>query len=499
MIPGVGGSSPLYHPIIIVLLLRISIPNKMILLTTRFYIVAAVFLFICSNTTCNVAARTPNVVIIFADDMGYGDMSSNGHPTIRTPHLDRIAYEGQKWSNFYAAASVCTPSRAGLLTGRYPIRNGMCSAVHQVLFPESTGGLPSSEITIADLLNAAGYSTAMVGKWHLGHLPEFLPAKHGFDEWFGIPYSNDMDLDRPTVTALNDGKLGLWHTGKHWDEPMSEYWGVPLMQGDKIIKRSPDQSLLTQMYTKRSIDFIKKNADKPFFLYIAHSMPHVPLFRSENFVGTSTAGIYGDVIEEIDWSVGQIIETLDSLEISEHTLVIFTSDNGPWLQFRTQGGSAGLLRGGKGTTWEGGMRVPAIFWWPESIEPKIVHGIGSTIDLMATICSLANVDLPKKIEDSLDLSNTLLLGQESQRNEMIYYRRQTIEAIRLGAFKGHFDRKASGRDEIKLKAIYNLDMDPAEAFNLRDRYPDIAEALCSRYQEHKSSIIPVVDQLARRK
>ena len=471
----------------------------MIFLPPKFYAVAAVFLFMCSHTTCNLGARTPNVVIIFADDMGYGDMSSNGHPTIRTPHLDRIAYEGQKWSNFYAAASVCTPSRAGLLTGRYPIRNGMCSAVHQVLFPESTGGLHNSEITIADLLSSAGYSTAMVGKWHLGHLPEFLPTKHGFDEWFGIPYSNDMDLDRPTVTTLNGGKLGLWHTGKHWDEPMSEYWRVPLMQGDQIIKRSPDQSLLTKMYTKRSVDFITNNADKPFFLYLAHSMPHVPLFRSENFVGTSTAGIYGDVIEEIDWSVGQIIQTLESLEISEHTLVVFTSDNGPWLQFRTQGGSAGLLRGGKGTTWEGGMREPAIFWWPQSIEPKIVHGIGSTLDLMATICSLANIDLPAKIEDSVDLSNTLLLGQDSPRNEMIYYRHQTIEAIRLGAYKGHFDREASDRGEIKLKAIYNIDMDPAEAFNLWERYPDIAVALRSRYLEHRRSIIPVVDQLARRK
>ena len=271
------------------------------------------------------------------------------------------------------------------------------------------------------------------------------------------------------------------------------------MQGDQIIKRSPDQSLLTKMYTKRSVDFITNNADKPFFLYLAHSMPHVPLFRSESFVGTSTAGIYGDVIEEIDWSVGQIIQTLESLEISEHTLVVFTSDNGPWLQFRTQGGSAGLLRGGKGTTWEGGMREPAIFWWPQSIEPKIVHGIGSTLDLMATICSLANIDLPAKIEDSVDLSNTLLLGQDSPRNEMIYYRHQTIEAIRLGAYKGHFDREASDRGEIKLKAIYNIDMDPAEAFNLWERYPDIAVALRSRYLEHRRSIIPVVDQLARRK
>ena len=471
----------------------------MIFLSLRFYTVVAVLLFFCFYSSCNLTARTPNVVIIFADDMGYGDMSNNGHPSIRTPYLDRIAYEGQKWSNFYVAAPVCTPSRAALLTGRYPIRNGMCSSVSQVLFPESTGGLPESEITIADLLSGEGYATAMVGKWHLGHLPEFLPTKHGFDNWFGIPYSNDMDLDRKTVTALNGGELGLWHTGKHWDDPKSEYWRVPLMNGDKIIKRSPDQSLLTKMYTEHSVEFIKDNADKPFFLYLAHSMPHVPLFRSEKFIGRSTAGIYGDVIEEIDWSVGQIIKTLELLEISEHTLVVFTSDNGPWLPFQTQGGSAGLLRGGKGTTWEGGMREPAIFWWPQNIEPKIVHGIGSTLDLIATICSLANIDLPTKIEDSLDLSNTLLHGQESPRNEMIYYRRQTVEAIRLGSFKGHFDHDSSNKGEIKLKAIYNLDEDPAEAFNVKESYPDIALALCSKYLEHKSSITPVVDQLALRK
>ena len=277
------------------------------------------------SQTSTLADTKPNIIVIFADDMGYGDMSNNGHPTIRTPHLDQMTAEGQKWTSFYSASPVCTPSRAALLTGRYAVRSGMESKAYGVLFPDSIGGMPASEITLAEMLKTAGYVTGMVGKWHLGHLPEFLPTRHGFDTWFGIPYSNDMDLDRPRVTELNGGDLGEWHTGVHWDEPKSEYWQVPLMEGETILERAPDQSQLTQSYTEKAIDFIESNQTKPFFLYLAHSMPHVPLFRSDKYEHISTAGLYGDVIEEIDGSVGQILAAL-----REHGL----AKNTPWSLLR---------------------------------------------------------------------------------------------------------------------------------------------------------------------
>ena len=477
----------------------------MIFLSLRFYTVAAVLLFFCFYSSCNLTARTPNVVIIFADDMGYGDMSNNGHPSIRTPYLDRIAYEGQKWSNFYVAAPVCTPSRAALLTGRYPIRNGMCSSVSQVLFPESTGGLPESEITIADLLSGEGYATAMVGKWHLGHLPEFLPTKHGFDNWFGIPYSNDMDLDRKTVTALNGGELGLWHTGKHWDDPKSEYWRVPLMHGDQIIKRSPDQSLLTKMYTEHSVEFIKDNADKPFFLYLAHSMPHVPLFRSEKFIGRSTAGIYGDVIEEIDWSVGQIIKTLESLEISEHTLVVFTSDNGGSSEVVNLGdgtGEIGTMTNWKslGKNWanvsntpyreyknwshEGGIKTPLIAYWPKGIKNKnnIAHTPVHFIDVLPTFQELLDVEYPEKFNGEKIISSPgrsflpEIKGEKYRnRSTPIFWQWSKGKAIRQEDWK-----LVSYNNEWEL---YNLKDDPVEEKNLIEDNPEKAEFLKKQYTE----------------
>ena len=267
------------------------------------------------------AEPKPNVVVIFCDDMGYGDVGCFGNENIRTPHLDRMAAEGQRWTDFYVAASVCTPSRAGLLTGRLPIRNGMCSSKRRVLFPNSKGGLPPEEFTIAEGLKSVGYATACVGKWHLGHLPKFLPTRQGFDTYFGIPYSNDMD-------RVADRKLGR----KMWTDPKVEYWNVPLLRDEKVVERPADQTTITRRYTEEAIKFIKANREKPFFVYLAHSMPHVPLFRSKEFAGRNKArGLYGDVIEEIDWSVGQVLQTLRDEGLAEKTLVVFTSDNGPWL------------------------------------------------------------------------------------------------------------------------------------------------------------------------
>ncbi|NNE93624.1 MAG: sulfatase-like hydrolase/transferase, partial [Verrucomicrobiales bacterium] len=287
-----------------------------------------------------IAADKPNFVVVFCDDLGYGDLSCFGHPTIKTPHLDRMAAEGQKWTNFYVAACVCTPSRAALLTGRYPIRNGMCSDRRRVLFPDSAGGLPQSEITIAKALkDGAGYRTAAVGKWHLGHLPEFLPTSHGFESYFGIPYSNDMNrIDR----SVSQHQLAEDENFKAYD--------VPLLRDEKEVERPADQRTITKRFTEEAVRKIGEFKDEPFFIYLAHSLPHIPLFRAPDFRDTSTAGIYGDVIEEIDWSVGQIREALEKHGIAENTLVVFTSDNGPWLTFDTHGGSAGLLREGKGST-----------------------------------------------------------------------------------------------------------------------------------------------------
>lgn len=287
-----------------------------------------------------ISSKTPNFIVIFADDMGYGDVGVFGHPTIRTPNLDKLAYEGQKWTNFYVAAPVCTPSRAGLMTGRLPIRSGMCSAKRRVLFPDSNGGLPQNEITIASALKEVGYTTACVGKWHLGHHSQYLPTSHGFDLYYGIPYSNDMDRDE---------------SGNYNDmltNPKIDYFNVPLMRNDEIVERPADQTTITKRYTQEAIKFIEKNKEQPFFIYLAHSMPHVPLFRSKEFEKTSLRGVYGDVIQEIDWSVGQIIEALKKNKLDKNTVVVFTSDNGPWLIFNEQGGSAGLLRGGKGGTHE---------------------------------------------------------------------------------------------------------------------------------------------------
>lgn len=462
---------------------------------TRYF--QGLFLAIALTVAAVLADAKPNIIVIFADDMGYGDMSNNGHPTIRTPHLDRMTAEGQKWSSFYSASPVCTPSRAALLTGRYAVRSGMESAAHGVLFPESRGGLPASEVTLPEMLKEAGYATGMVGKWHLGHLPEFLPTRHGFDSWYGIPYSNDMDLDRPKVTELNGGSLGQWHTGVHWTEPKSEYWQVPLMEGEEILERAPDQTQLTKSYTKKAIDFIESHKKQPFFLYLAHSMPHVPLFRSKEFEEVSTAGIYGDVIEEIDGSVGEILAALFEHGLAKNTLVVFTSDNGPWLQFKTQGGIAGPLRGGKSSTYEGGMREPGIFWWPGKVQPAIIHDIGSTLDLMATFAALVGVGAPKAAVDSYDLSGTLLKGEKSPRKEFFYYKRTRVEALRVGRFKVHFDPKAASSNPA-ITACYNLDHDPGENYDLRESHGHLLPDFVQRLQRHRATIKPVEDQLAKR-
>ncbi len=435
----------------------------------------------------SLSAASPNFVVIFCDDLGYGDLSCYGHPSIETPHLDQMAAEGMRWLQFYSAAPVCTPSRAALLTGRLPLRNGLCSQTRRVLFPDSAGGIPAAEITIAEMLRDAGYRTGCVGKWHLGHLPEFLPTEHGFDTYFGIPYSNDMDR----VASAPRGMASIF-------KPKSEYFNVPLIRGREIIERPADQTTLTKRYTEEAVKFISESSDKPFFLYLAHSMPHVPLFRSQAYVDHSRRGLYGDVVEEIDWSVGQILTTLRERGLAENTLVVFTSDNGPWLSQREHGGSAGLLREGKGTTWEGGMREPTVMWWPEHISAgKATAALGSTMDLMATFARLAGAKLPTdRVLDSYDLSSVMLESKPSPRNSIFYYRAYELMAVRLGPWKAHFQKQGSygteprGLTKCVPPELYHLERDPGERYNIAADNLLVLAQIRAAVDAHRATLKP---------
>lgn len=444
----------------------------------------------------NNDAPRPNLVVIFTDDLGYGDLSCYGHPTIATPNLDRMAAEGQRWTQFYVGASVCTPSRAALMTGRLPIRSGMCNTRRRVLFPDSAGGLPAGEITLAEALKDLGYATAMVGKWHLGHLAEFLPTNHGFDSYYGIPYSNDMDR----VASAPEGRVAI-------TEPEIEYFNVPLLQDAEIIERPTDQRTLTRRYTEQSLRFIRDHAqgDQPFFLYLAHSMPHVPLFRSEAFVDASRRGLYGDVIEEIDWSVGQILDTIRALGIAEETLVVFTSDNGPWLTYDQQGGSAGLLRNGKGSTWEGGMREPFLAWWPGTVPAgQVVPDLGTTMDLLPTAVLLAGGEPPSdRVLDGVDLRPALFGTGPSPRDSVFYYRGTELYAVRLGPYKAHFiTQEPYGRDTNRIEhdppLLYHLEHDPSERFDVSADHPEVLAAIQALADAHRASVEPVPNQLEAR-
>ncbi|MFM8904532.1 MAG: sulfatase, partial [Verrucomicrobiota bacterium] len=355
----------------------------------------------------SAVARQPNVVIIFADDLGYGDLGCYGHPTIRTPHLDRMASEGIRFTQFYSAAEVCTPSRAALMTGRYPVRSGMAHNQFRVLRAVSTGGLPQGELTMAEALKSVGYRTGIIGKWHLGvwanDRPEHHPLNHGFDFHFGLMHSNDMNPSPKPKPKKANGLV----------EQDPEWWDAALYRGRELLEPRTDQTQLTRRYAEEAAKFIGESKDKPFFLYMPHTFPHTPLFASDRFKGRSPRGIYGDVLAELDWSVGEVLKALKDNGVADNTLVIFTSDNGPWTWMGAEtGGSAGLLRDGKGSTWEGGMRVPGIAWWPGRIRPAVSDAVVTTMDLLPTVAKLAGAELPKdRPYDGKDASPVLFEGR----------------------------------------------------------------------------------------
>lgn len=442
-------------------------------------------------------AKPYNFVIIFADDLGYGDLGVYGHPTIRTPQLDQMAAEGQKWTNFYVGASVCTPSRAALLTGRLPVRSGMTSNIHRVFFPDSQRGIPAEEVTLAEQMKQAGYATACIGKWHLGHKEEYLPTSNGFDYYYGIPYSNDMDNIIPFRSP--NGYFEFWKSEERKDINTFE---VPLMRNTEIIERPANQHTITRRYTEESIKFIKENKDQPFFLYLAHNLPHVPLFASEAFEGKSPRGIYGDVVEEIDAGVGNILTTLKETGLAENTIVVFTSDNGPWLIMNQEGGSAGLLRDGKGSTWEGGMREPCIFWSPGNIQPALITDLGTTMDLYTTFSNMAGVPVPDdRIVDGLDLSGVLFKEEASPRNDVFYYRGDRLYALRVGDYKAHFitqDPYGPVVEEHNPPLLYNLSIDPSEKFDIAAENPEILEQIMEAVKMHNEKLVKAEDQLQYR-
>jgi arylsulfatase A-like enzyme len=429
--------------------------------------------------------RPPNVVVIFIDDMGYADINPFGDTSYPTPNLDRMADEGRKFTDFVVSSAVCSASRSALLTGCYHRRIGFSGA----LGPKADVGLNPSETTIAELCKSVGYSTAAFGKWHLGHHPKFLPTNHGFDRYYGIPYSNDMWPLHPNSIEKRkkdpDAKL-----------PWAE---LPMIENTTIVNESvqpDDQRQMTRQFTERGVSFIKENADKPFFLYLPHPMVHVPLYASKEFEGKSGQGIFGDVVMEVDWSVGQIMDAVESIGQSENTLIVFTSDNGPWLSYGTHSGKATPLREGKGTMWEGGYREPTIMRWKGKIPAGTTcDKLSSTIDILPTVAAMIGAELPAKQIDGHDIRPLLFgeAGAESPHEAFYcYYKGGELQAVRNERFKLMLPHKyrslqgEKGRDDglpIAYKmmqaeyALYDLDNDVSETTDVKEKFPDVVKKL----------------------
>jgi arylsulfatase len=451
--------------------------------------------------------RPPNIVIVFTDDQGYADVGVFGARGFKTPHLDRLAGEGRIFRNFHVAQPICTASRAALLTGCYPNRIGL----HGAVGPHSKVGVSDNEMTLAQLLKQRGYATAIFGKWHLGDAPQFMPLRHGFDEYFGLPYSNDMWPFHPDYVNLSPEELKKKGGG---------YPPLPLFDGERIAITNvthADQNQLTTWYAEHAVRFIEQNKDRPFFLYVAHSMPHVPLHVSDKFRGTTERGLYGDVIEEIDWSVGQITGALQHFGLADRTWIIFTSDNGPWLSYGTHAGSAYPLREGKGTCWEGGTREPCIMRWPG----KIPSGTESqqmlmSIDLFPTIAQRVGAPLPKLRIDGLDVW-PIISGRSGGRNPhkayWFYYENNQLQSVvsgdgrwkvllphtyrTLGGRTGRSDGLPIPYENVKLQRseLHDLAVDASEEHDVAAEHPDLVQRLEACAEEARQEL---GDSLTRR-
>lgn len=446
-------------------------------------LVALLALSLLPPALCRAAApkaNRPNFIIVLADDLGYGDLGCYGAKGIKTPNLDRMAQEGIRFLDFYVASSVCSPSRAALLTGCYPQRVGL----PVVLEADSAIGLNSHEETLPELLAQAGYATGLVGKWHLGDRPQFLPTRHGFQEYFGLPYSNDMWPGHPTKKTF--------------------FPDLPLMEGERIIGYNPDQSQLTRMYTEHAIAFIEKHRDKPFFLELAHTMPHVPLHVGPPFLGKSQQGLYGDAVQEIDWSMGEIFDALKRLDLDERTMVVFFSDNGPWLTYGNDAGSAGPLRDGKTSSFEGGFRVPCLMRWPGQVAAgRTSLDLVTAMDILPTMVSLAGARHPRLPIDGKNIW-PIASGQphaQSPHQTFFYYNAWALEAVRSGNWKlmlpatryavaepGHDGFPGKQEWVTSSLALYDLQNDVGEQSDVALEHPDIVEKLLTLVAEARDDL-----------
>jgi arylsulfatase A-like enzyme len=432
-------------------------------------------IILAANISClagNTKDRTPNIILFLADDMGYGDLGCFGSPNIRTPNIDKLAHEGIKLTSFYVAGPVCTPSRAGLLTGRYPIHT-----LDGNLSPESQNGLPANEPVISEVLRDAGYRSMAIGKWHLGHATkELLPTGRGFDHFYGLPYSNDM--------------IPPW---VETEVPLKLY------VDDKPAKTvNTNQESLTIDYTGEAVKFIKEKSEKPFFLYLPYSMPHLPISTTKDFKGKSAGGLYGDVIEAIDWSVGEVMKALKEKGVDENTLIVFASDNGPWhglparmLQNGVQPwhqGTAGPLHGSKGSTYEGGMRVPGIFFWKGVIPAgQISSDMASTLDIFPTLIEIAGAKIPKgKFFDGLNILPFLKGEISSPRQEFYFFRRKTLEALRVGEWK--FRYTSERKNDPVTPELFNMKDDAGENYNVAKLNPDIARVMLEKMKKKAAEV-----------
>lgn len=432
----------------------------------------------CGSLLATAQSPMPNIVVIFADDLGYADIEGYG-AAFRTPNLMQLQQQGMRFTSFYAQPS-CSPSRASLMTGCYPQRVGF----PYVIGPKGPSwtannyltGLNPNETTIAELLKSKGYATACIGKWHLGHYKEHLPTHHGFDEYLGIPYSNDM-----------------------WP-PNGPYPELPMIEGDEVIETNPDQTQLVKRYTNRAVEIIKKNKTRPFFIYLAHNMSHVPIFASEAFRGKSGKGLYADVIQEIDWSVGEVMKALTDNGVEKNTILIFTSDNGPWLIYGNHGGSTGKLREAKGSTFEGGTRVPFIVRWPGHVRGGTTCGVSASLfDLLPTFADVTNAKLPVNVIDGRSMLPLWKGGNKDIREAQYFYSGNELQAVRKGKWKLHLphaydhvteagnegERGKSETRRIEL-SLFDLDKDIGETTNMAERHPEIVvelQALAEKFDE----------------